>query len=93
MLSFIFATKMNLKTNKEQHFSKLAQEFLNGRLYFSEVPSESGWADTSPHNGYLYWPLGIMPAIIMMPFVALFDPDFGQGFISLPLTFTNTFIT
>jgi len=48
-----------------QHFSRLAESFLSGHLYFLEVPG--GIGDTVRFNGHLYWPLGPFPAVLLMP--------------------------
>jgi hypothetical protein len=76
----------------EQHFVHLADSFLQGRLYFTEEPSATGWADTSLYKGKHYWPLGMFPAILILPFVALFGTGFAHGYVSLPLTLITMFL-
>src|SRR5580700_3478290 len=57
---------LNLRVHTEQQFAFLARSFLHGDLAFQQDPGES-WADTSPHDGHYYWPLGPLPAVILMP--------------------------
>jgi len=45
----------------------LAESLLRGKLYFLSMPT--GWGDTSFFEGRHYWPLGVLPAVIMIPFV------------------------
>ncbi|MBI4253153.1 hypothetical protein HY623_03195 [Candidatus Uhrbacteria bacterium] len=61
----------------EQQYSYLAQSFLHGKLYFLESPG--WWGDAVAFGGKYYWPLGPLPAILLMPFVLLFS-FFGAFF-------------
>jgi hypothetical protein len=72
----------DLRIAAEQEFVYLAKSFLEGHLYFTASPGV--WDDTSYYHGHYYWPLGPLPAIILLPFVALFGPAVRQGyFLSL----------
>jgi hypothetical protein len=74
----------------DQHYVHLANSFLHGRLDFIEVPSQYlGWDDTSLYNGRHYWPLGVFPALILLPFVFVFGNGSVQVYISTLLTFLN----
>jgi hypothetical protein len=70
----------NFSNAGEQHFVNLAQSFLEGHLYLLQQP-ESGWGDTSLYQERHYWPLGPLPAVLLMPFVLLFGPSFQQGYV------------
>ena len=61
----------------EQQFAYLAQSFLTGHLYF--VTFAPYWDDTSFYAGEHYWPLGPLPAVILMPWVFLFGLHVQQG--------------
>ena len=63
----------------EQHFTFLADSFLKGHLYFVQMPGY--WDDTSLYEGQHYWPLGPLPAIVLLPFVAIFGMAFQQGYL------------
>ena len=45
----------------------LAESLLQGKLYFLSMPM--GWGDTAFFEGHYYWPLGVLPAIFLIPFV------------------------
>ena len=61
----------------EQQFAYLAQSFLTGHLYF--VTFAPYWDDTSFYGGQHYWPLGPLPAVLLMPWVFLFGLHVQQG--------------
>jgi hypothetical protein len=74
---------LNLRVHTEQQFAFLACSFLHGDLAFQEIPGNS-WADTSPSDGHYYWPLGPLPAIVLMPFeflASVFGVFFYQGYL------------
>ena len=79
--------------NSEQHFSLLALSFLHGKNYFTMFPSHT--LDTVYANGLYYWPLGPIPAIVLMPFVFvfnLFGRDFYQGYLQTVLVFATFYV-
>ena len=77
----------NMQPVHEQQFVFLAESFLKGELHFLEQPSPIiGWGDTSPYKGNHYWPLGVFPAILLTPGVALFGKSFHQGYIAITFT-------
>lgn len=68
-----------------QQFSDLADSFLHGKLYFRDDILR---ADSVYFDGHYYWALGVFPAILLLPFVALFNLFglfFYQEFLFLPL--------
>ncbi len=72
----------NVRLGSEQQFTHLARSFLHGQLAFLDSPGS--WADTTPHDGRYYWPLGPLPAVVLMPFVWLADGAgvvFRQGYL------------
>ncbi len=80
---------LNARIQTEQQFAFLARSFLHGDLAFREAPGDS-WADTSPHDERYYWPLGPLPAVVLMPceFVAgAFGVFFYQGYLQPLLVF------
>lgn len=62
------------------YFVRLADAFLNGRLYLLEAPS---WLNELVPGGdgwYVVYPP--VPALMLVPFVAVFGADFPQQFAS-----------
>ncbi len=58
-------------------FVPLADAFLNGRLH---ITTPMPWLELVPRpEGGFYSPFPPMPAIVVVPFVALFGPNFDQG--------------
>jgi len=85
----------NITIKGEQHFSFLAKSFLQGKLYFLEMPGFSWNDDTTFYHNHYYWPLGPFPAIILLPFIFLadiFNLFFYQGFLQIILILFIVFI-
>lgn len=58
-------------------FLPLAEGFLRGQLHISEPMP---WLELVPRpEGGFYSPFPPMPAVVLVPFVALFGPSFDQG--------------
>jgi hypothetical protein len=58
-------------------FLPLADGFLDGRLY---IDQPMPWLELVPRaEGGWFSPFPPMPAVVLMPFVALFGPGFDQG--------------
>lgn len=77
----------SLSVNHEQQYVFLAESFLDRKLYFVSMPEH--WNDTAAYAGRHYWPLGPLPAVLLMPFVFLWrfaGANFYQGYVSLPLS-------
>ena len=76
------------RVRESAYFNYLADAFLHGQYYLRLVPSETVH-DLSFFKGhyYLYWPP--MPAIVLMPFVAVFGVDFSDVFFNLILASLN----
>jgi hypothetical protein len=82
--SLIFAR--NFYFNISQHFSYLADSFLHGKFYFlKDVILKIGTdSDMVFYNDKYYWPLGPLPAVILMPAVFIFkflNLFFYQGYL------------
>lgn len=69
----------NLFFPDASQYRGLAESFLQGKLYFLSMPG--GWGDTALFQGRYYWPLGILPAVFIMPLVRL--GIYHQGLLSL----------
>ena len=72
----------------EQQFSFLAQSFLHGSLDISQFPTALN--DAVFFAGKYYWPLGPFPALILTPFVFIFNflnSFFYQKYLQIPLIF------
>ena len=73
-----------------QQYLELTRSFIKGRTYFTSDPSfDYPYADCSFFNGRYYWPLGVLPAILMVPFVLISGDSFTQGMLSGTLTLLN----
>jgi hypothetical protein len=93
ILFFTLLFLLNFSEAENQHFSHLARSFLAGKTYFVEWPNS--WVDLVPYRGHNYWHLGPMPAIILIPFVAIFDAFgkfFYQGYLQPFLTLATFFL-
>ena len=79
---------------KFQQYLNLAESFLAGRLDFLELTGAS-WSDSAAYGSVHYWPLGMLPALIMTPFVWLwgwFGAGFQQGYINFGLTLWTSYL-
>jgi hypothetical protein len=70
------------------YFNYLADAFLHGQTYLRVLPPVT-LHDLSFFDGkyYLYWPP--MPAIVLMPFVAIFGINFSDMFFSVVVASVN----
>lgn len=66
------------------HFVYLADAFLRGHLYIPNVLTE-----LVPWGGHYFVVYPPMPAILLMPFVAIFGTNFYQPFLSILLGAVN----
>lgn len=84
---FLFAYNYNsVVLINNQQFSELANSFLHQKLYFLDnSPFNKYISDNVYFNSHYYWPLGPLPAIILMPFVQLANIlgfYFFQGYLN-----------
>lgn len=84
---FILLFSANIAVKTDQQFIYLVQSFLNGTLYYSQLPPKL--EDLSFFNNHFYWPLGLGPAILLTPFVYLFKTNFIQGYLQFPIVITS----
>ena len=84
---FIPIFTFNFLIYSEQQFVYLAHAFLKGSFSLIQLPPII--ADLSFFNDKYYWPLGPFPAIMLSPFVFLFNTQFLQGYIQFLLTVLN----
>lgn len=77
-----------LRFRESAYFNYLADAFLHGQYYLRLIPPETVH-DLSFFQGhyYLYWPP--FPAIVLMPFVAVFGVEFSDVFFNLILASLN----
>jgi hypothetical protein len=69
------------------YFARLADAFLQGRVYLTESPS---WlAELIPIDGRYYVVFPPMPAVLLLPFVALFGTEYAQPVVSMLLGAAN----
>lgn len=80
--SVIYGTAINALPAQERHFSYLADAFLAGRLDVDRAAAP--WLrELVPHEGKWYVVYPPMPAVVMLPWVALFGPDVHTSWISI----------
>ena len=70
---------LNFITADDRQYSRLAESFLDGKLFLLATPPKS-WADTAPFDGRHYSSLGPFPAVLIMPLV--WSGYFHQGQLS-----------
>jgi len=93
---FLLVVAFNLGLLGNDHFVKLAESFASGHLYFSEeyVSDLLARYDTVQINDKFYWPLGPLPAVLLMPFLFLtkFYSVNLQGLLNIFLVLATFFI-
>jgi hypothetical protein len=84
----LFVIILCIVTRYDQQFSNLAYSLLHGHTNFiNSIPNRMGEDGVLWHGKY-YWALGPFPAILLMPFVALFSVFhifFFQGYLQVVL--------
>lgn len=65
------------------YFVPLADAFLHGRLGLLEEPPSGGYNELVAVNGLLYVVYPPMPAVVLVPFVAVFGPELDQARVSI----------
>lgn len=85
---FCLITATNLVVTAEQQFVALAKSFLEGRL---DLVNLKNAADTAFYANRHYWPLGPLPAVVLMPLVFLFK-NFHQGLLQIFLNIANFYL-
>ncbi|OGM57926.1 hypothetical protein A2955_00135 [Candidatus Woesebacteria bacterium RIFCSPLOWO2_01_FULL_37_19] len=83
---FVFTITTNIKVDYANQYLVLAQSFLNGKLYFPEGYYD---VDLVLFNSKYYWHQGPFPAVVLMPFVYLFNLfnlTFQQGYLQFFIT-------
>src|SRR3989338_7010531 len=96
MLAILVAltAMMGVLVVTHQQFSYLAAAFIQGKFYF--VDNLPMFQDTVFHNGVYFWPLGPLPAILLVPFVAIanaMDFFFYQGYLQIILVLLTLLFT
>ena len=76
-----------LRVTDTAYFNYLADAFLHGQLYLRMIPEATRDLSFFKGHYYLYWPP--MPAVVLMPFVALFGVDFSDVFFNVVLASLN----
>lgn len=79
----VFILILGCVAEGSQQFSELAQAFVHGHLNFLKPIGGLG-QDPILYHGKVYWGEGPFPAVLLMPFVGLFDLFhlfFYQGYI------------
>ncbi|HEV8427386.1 MAG TPA: hypothetical protein VGQ41_05700 [Pyrinomonadaceae bacterium] len=79
-----------LEASAVPYYNYLADAFLHGQLHLRLIPKST--LDLSYFNGhfYLYW--APLPAVLLMPFVALFGVGFSDVAFTLLVAAANVFL-
>ncbi len=89
-ITFLVYFVSSSKNTPYDYFTRLADAFLNHRLYLLENPS---WlSELISINGKYYVVFPPMPALLLMPFVAIFTTGFSQTIFSIFLGSLNPVI-
>jgi len=75
------------RVREQAYFNYLADAFLHGQLQLRLIPSSVGDLSLVGGKYYLYWPP--MPAVVLMPFVAIFGVNFSDVFFNLLVAAAN----
>lgn len=69
------------------YYNYLADAFLHGQLYLREIPASTRDLSFFAGHYFLYW--GPMPALVLIPFVALFGIQFSDTVFTLVVAALN----
>ena len=89
LVYFLFSTVVGkpFRVRDTAYFNYLADAFLHGQLYLRLIPVATHDLSYFKGHYYLYWPP--IPAIVLMPFVALFGVGFSDVFFNVVLASLN----
>ena len=74
--TLLYLLSSSLDRQELDYFTRLADAFLHGRIYLTEAPS---WLnELIPKDGVWYVAYPPMPALLLVPFVAIYGPGFDQ---------------
>lgn len=73
----------------EQQFVLLAHSLLQGKFFLGPVTISS---DASYYQGLAYWPQGVFPALVLLPFVFALPDVVSQGHIQFLLNLLNGYL-
>ena len=77
--------------SKHAYFNYLADAFVHGQLHLCVIPEITHDLVLAHHRFYLYWPP--FPAVLLMPFVAIFGVTFSDVFFTLVIGALNVSLT
>lgn len=77
--------------SKHAYFNYLADAFVHGQLHLRVIPEITHDLVLAHHRFYLYWPP--FPAVLLMPFVAIFGVTFSDVFFTLVIGAVNVSLT
>ena len=73
------------------YFNYLADAFIHGQLHLRMIPEITHDLVLAHHRFYLYWPP--FPAVLLIPFVAIFGVAFSDVFFTLVIGAVNVSLT
>lgn len=77
--------------SKYAYFNYLADAFLHGQIHLRVIPENTHDLVLAHHRFYLYWPP--FPAVLLMPFIAIFGVAFSDVFFTLVIGAVNVSLT
>lgn len=78
-------------SSENAYFNFLADAFLHGQLHLRVMPETTHDLVHFNERAYLYWPP--FPALLLVPFIALFGLGFSDIFLTLVLAAVNVSLT
>ncbi|MCL4366805.1 hypothetical protein M1563_01405 [Patescibacteria group bacterium] len=91
-LVFSFLIWQKLFFIQQSHFTDLAAALLQGKLALVPPVKYSAWQDTAFFQGKYYVYFGPIPALLLLPCVALFGSGFNQQVLSILLVAVNFYL-
>lgn len=80
---------IDLRQSSQPHFVLLADALLHGHLWIDPLRA-ARLGDITPYHGRYYVSFPPMPALLMLPFVAVVGPDFNDAGFTVALGAANT---
>jgi hypothetical protein len=89
LVYFLLSAKAGdpLRVRDTAYFNYLADAFLHGQLHLRLIPKSTHDLSFFRGHYYLYWPP--MPAVVLMPFIAMFGVGFSDVFFNVVLASLN----
>jgi hypothetical protein len=88
-LGILILIVSNFHSYLHTEFEQLTKSIISGHLYLSN--DYNSYLDSSYYKGFVYWPQGFFPAVLLIPF-SFIKPIFHQYFVQIILNLINLFL-